>query len=159
MQKITPCLWFNNNADEAVNFYLSIFKNSKRLTTTHYGKESAKASGQSEGAIMTIIFEIEGQRYMALNGGPLFSFTPAISLMANCETQEEIDYFWDKLSEGGRKNQCGWLTDKFGVSWQIVPAVLHDLFKDNDSTSSEKIMREVLKMTKLDIQTLKDAAK
>ena len=123
MQKITPFLWFNNNAEDAVNFYTSIFKNSKVGTVTRYGD----AGPGPKGSVMTASFQIEGQEFVALNGGPVYQFTPAISFVVNCETQAEVDYYWDKLSAGGREVQCGWVTDKFGVSWQVVPAILVDI--------------------------------
>jgi predicted 3-demethylubiquinone-9 3-methyltransferase (glyoxalase superfamily) len=123
MQKITPHLWFDNNAEEAAKFYTSIFKNSKIIDIAHYGESAAEVSGRPKETIMTVTFELEGQRFMALNGGPVFKFSPAISFFVNCQTQEEVDDLWDKLSEGGEKEQCGWLKDKFGVSWQIVPNV------------------------------------
>ena len=121
MQKITPCLWFDSQAEEAANFYVSIFKNSKIGNITRYGEAGAKVSGRPKGSVMTVTFEIEGQDFMALNGGPHFKFSEAISFMVNCETQEEIDEMWEKLSDGGEKGQCGWLKDKYGLSWQIAP--------------------------------------
>lgn len=121
MQKITPCLWFDDKAEEAVNFYASVFNKSKIKDVTRYGEAGAKVAGRPKGTVMTVTFELEGQEFMALNGGPVFKFSPAISLMVHCETQEELDELWEKLSSGGEKGQCGWLTDKYGVSWQIVP--------------------------------------
>jgi len=153
-QKITTFLWFDNNAEEAVKFYCSVFKNSRILTTTHYGDSGAGPKG----TVMTVDFELDGQRFAALNGGPTFKFTEAISLVVNCETQEEIDYFWEKLSEGGQKVECGWVKDKYGLSWQIVPTILFDeLFQGGDSQVN-KVMKAVMTMKKLDIEELKKAA-
>ena len=157
MQKITPCLWFNDNAEEAVNFYTSLFKNSNITSITRYGEAGAGASGRPKGTVMTVLFQLDGQEFMALNGGPHFTFSPAISLMVNCETQEEIDEMWDKLSEGGGTHQCGWLRDKYGVSWQIVPIVLGEMMQDKDAENSERVMKALLQMDKLDIETLKQA--
>ena len=156
MQKITPFLWFDDKAEEAVNFYTSIFKNSKIGNMTRYSEEAAKASGRQKGSVMTAPFQLEGQEFIALNGGPHFKFTEAISLVVNCETQVEIDEFWEKLSAGGEKSRCGWLKDKFGLSWQIVPTVLGELMKDPEK--SKKVMEALLKMDKLDIKTLKQAS-
>ena len=152
-QKITTFLWFNNNAEEAVNFYVSVFKNAKILQTVRYGE----VGPGPKGTVMTIDFELDGQRCMALNGGPEFKFTEAISLMVNCETQEEIDYYWEKLSEGGQKVECGWLKDKFGLSWQVAPAILPQLFS-GDSERVDRVMAAVMKMKKLDLEELKKAA-
>lgn len=156
MQKITPCLWFDGNAEEAVNFYISIFKKSKIGKIASYSESGSKVSGQTKGSIMTIMFELDGQEFMALNGGPEFKFTEAISLIVNCKTQKEVDEMWRKLSEGGQEVQCGWLKDKFGVSWQIVPTILGKLMQD--PKKSEKVMAALLKMKKLDIKTLQQAA-
>lgn len=159
MQKISPCLWFDSQAEAAVNFYTSTFKNSKILKTARYGEAGAKVSGRPQDSVMTVSFEIEGQAFMALNGGPIFHFTPAISLMVDCETQEEVDRLWQQLtSGGGEESQCGWLKDKFGVSWQIVPRVLGELMSHPDPKVSERVMTAMLKMKKLDIQALKQAA-
>ncbi|HZC69026.1 MAG TPA: VOC family protein [Nitrospirales bacterium] len=159
MQKITPCLWFDNQAEEAVNFYVSIFKNSKIGSITRYGEEGAKVSGRPEGTVMTVTFQLDGQEFMALNGGPVFKFTEAISFIVNCKTQKEIDELWLKLSEGGdeKAQQCGWLKDKFGLSWQIVPTVLGEMLQDKDSKKSERVMEALLQMKKIDIQSLKKA--
>jgi predicted 3-demethylubiquinone-9 3-methyltransferase (glyoxalase superfamily) len=157
MQKITPFLWFNNQAEEAVIFYTSIFKDSKIESVTRYGEAGAEVSGRSKGAVMTVIFELEGQEFIALNGGPHFTFSPAISFIVNCETQEEVDELWEKLSEGGEKEQCGWLKDKYGVSWQIVPTVLGEMLQDKDPKKSEKVMKALLQMDKIDIATLNQA--
>jgi predicted 3-demethylubiquinone-9 3-methyltransferase (glyoxalase superfamily) len=159
MQKISPCLWFDNNAEEAVQFYVSIFKNSKIGNVTHYGKEGYDIHKKKEGTVMTIDFEIEGQKFLALNGGPIFRFSEAISFQIYCETQDEVDYYWDKLTEGGDKNAqvCGWLKDKFGVSWQVVPNVLVKMLQDKDSKKTENVMRVMLQMQKLDVNVLTKA--
>ncbi len=153
MQKITPFLWFDGKAEEAMNFYTSIFKNSKIGGVVRYGE----AGPGPKGTVMTATFEIEGQAFIALNGGPHFSFTPAISFVVNCQTQEEIDDYWEKLSEGGEKIECGWLKDKFGVSWQIVPNVLGQLLRDKDPNRSQRVMKALMKMKKLDIKVLEQA--
>src|SRR6266540_6545956 len=159
MQKISPCLWFDNNAEEAVEFYVSIFKNSKIGNVTHYGKEGYEIHKKEEVTVMTIDFEIEGQKFLALNGGPIFKFNEAISFQVYCETQEEVDYYWEKLSEGGdeKAQQCGWLKDKYGVSWQIVPVVLTKMLQDKDAKKSQRVMKALLQMRKLDIKTLTQA--
>ena len=157
MQIITPCLWFDNKAVAAVNFYTSIFKNSKIGIISRYSEEGAKASGMPKGSVMTITFQLNGQDFMALNGGPVFTFTPAISFVVNCEDQQEIDEFWEKLSVGGEKSVCGWLKDKYGVSWQIVPTVLSEMMKDKETEKSARVMKALLQMTKIDIETLKQA--
>ena len=157
MQKITPFLWFNDNAEEAANFYASIFKDSKIGRIARYGEEAAEKTGRPNGSVMTIEFELEGQRFVGLNGGPMFKFTEAISFVVNCETQEEVDYFWEKLSGGGEKSRCGWLTDRFGLSWQVVPTVLIDMMHDKDPGKSQRVMEAVLQMDKIDISKLKRA--
>jgi predicted 3-demethylubiquinone-9 3-methyltransferase (glyoxalase superfamily) len=159
MQKISPCLWFDDNAEEAVQFYLSIFKNSKVGNVTHYGKEGFEIHKKKEGSVMTIDFEIEGQKFLALNGGPIFKFNEAISFQIYCETQDDVDYYWNKLTEGGDKNAqvCGWLKDKFGVSWQVVPNILVKMLQDKDSKKTENVMRVMLQMQKLDIKALTKA--
>lgn len=157
MQKITPCLWFDDNAEEAVNFYTSLFKNSKIASIARYGEAGSVAAGRPKGSVMTIIFQLDGQEFMALNGGPHFKFTPAISLMVNCKTQAEVDDYWNKLSEGGATQQCGWLTDKYGVSWQIVPTALGEMIQDSDAGKSESVMKAMLQMEKIDIATLQEA--
>jgi predicted 3-demethylubiquinone-9 3-methyltransferase (glyoxalase superfamily) len=157
MQKITPFLWFDSNAVEAAKFYTSIFKNSKIIDIAHYGESTAAASGRPKGTVMIVSFELEGERFMALNGGPVFKFSPAISFLVNCETQEEVDDFWKRLSEGGEQDQCGWLKDKFGVSWQIVPSVLGQMLQDEDAKKSERVMEALLQMKKIDIQGLRKA--
>lgn len=157
MQEITPCLWFDNQAEEAVNFYVSIFKNSKVGSITRYGEAGAEVSGRPKGSVMTVTFQLDGQEFMALNGGPQFKFTEAISFIVNCETQKEVDELWEKLSKGGEAGQCGWLKDKYGVSWQIVPTVLGKMIQDKDPKKSEKVMQALLQMKKLDIDRLKKA--
>jgi predicted 3-demethylubiquinone-9 3-methyltransferase (glyoxalase superfamily) len=153
MQKITPFLWFDDNAEEAVNFYVSVFKNSKIGKVARYGK----AGPGPEGTVMTATFELEGQQFIALNAGPKFKFTEAISFVVNCETQKEVDEFWEKLSQGGEKGRCGWLKDKFGLSWQIVPTALGKMMSDSDPARSNRVMKAVLQMDKLDIAGLKRA--
>jgi len=159
MQKISPCLWFDDQGEEAAKFYTSIFKDSKIGDVTRYGKEGYEIHGREEGTVMTVEFEIEGQKFLALNGGPIFKFNEAISFQEYCETQEEGDYYWEKLSEGGdeKAQQCGWLKDKYGVSWQIVPTILIKMLKDKDSEKSQRVMKVMLQMHKLDISTLKKA--
>jgi predicted 3-demethylubiquinone-9 3-methyltransferase (glyoxalase superfamily) len=152
-QKITPFLWFDNQAEEAVRFYTSIFKNSKIGKVARYGE----AGPGPKGSVMTISFELEGQEFTALNGGPHFKFTEAISLVVNCDTQKEIDYYWQKLSAGGKEVQCGWLKDKYGLSWQIVPTVLSELVADREPAKSDPVMKAMRQMVKLDIETLKKA--
>ena len=153
MQKITPFLWFDNQAEEAMNFYVSIFKNSKVLSVNRYG-EGAPAP---KGTVMTANFQLDGQEFTALNGGPAFQFTPAISFVVHCETQEEVDEYWAKLSVGGKQNQCAWLEDKFGVSWQIVPNALIELLSDPDPVKAGRVMQAMMQMTKIDIAGLKRA--
>ena len=157
MQKITPFLWFDNNAEEAVEFYTSIFKNSKGENVSHYEEQGAEVSGRPKGSVMTVPFQINGQDFVALNGGPMYKFSEAISFMVNCETQKEIDYFWGKLSEGGQEVQCGWLKDKFGLSWQIVPTALGKLFSSPDPIKTNRVMAAMLKMKKLIIADLQKA--
>lgn len=157
MQKITPFLWFDDRAEEAANFYTSIFKNSKIGKVVHYGEEGAKASGMSKGTVMTVVFQLEGQEFVALNGGPQFTFTPAISFVVNCQTQEEVDELWEKLSDGGQKNRCGWLQDKFGISWQIIPTALGEMLQDKHAAKSSRVMKAMLQMNKIDVARLKEA--
>ena len=157
MQKITPCLWFDSNAEEAVNYYTAIFKNSKIGKTSRYGKEGHEIHGKQEGSVLTVEFELDGQAFTALNGGPLFKFNEAVSFQVGCESQEEVDYYWEKLSEAGEKGQCGWLKDKYDVSWQIVPTVLGQLLQGKDAKKSESVMKALLQMKKLDIKTLQQA--
>ena len=153
MQKITPFLWFDDKAEEAMNYYVSIFKNSKRGRISRYGE----AGPGPKGTVMVATFQLEGQDFIALNGGPHFKFTEAISLVVNCESQDEVDAFWEKLSEGGSKGQCGWLKDKYGLSWQVVPTALGKLMSDPDPEKSKRVMTAMLKMTKMDIQGLQQA--
>ena len=157
MQKITPFLWFDNQAEEAAKFYTSIFKNSKITDIARYGEAGAKVSGRAKGSVMTVSFELDGQEFTALNGGPVFKFTEAVSFVVNCRTQKEVDELWEKLSAGGEKSQCGWLKDKYGLSWQIVPTVLTEMLQDKDPGKSERVMQAMLKMQKLDIETLKQS--
>jgi predicted 3-demethylubiquinone-9 3-methyltransferase (glyoxalase superfamily) len=156
MQKIIPCLWFDDKAEEAAKFYASVFKGSKVGDVTRYGKEGYEIHGREAGTVMTVEFEIEGQEFLGLNGGPIFKFNEAISFQVLCETQGEVDYYWQKLSEGGdeKAQQCGWLKDQYGVSWQIVPTILPKILKDKDTEKSQRVMKAMLKMHKLDIQTL-----
>ena len=151
MQKITPCLWFDDQAEEAVNFYVSIFKDARILGLSRYGAEGPGP----EGSAMTVQFQLEGQDFMALNGGPVFHFTPAISMFVNCETQAEVDHLWDNLSAGGEIQQCGWLQDKYGISWQIVPKILGELMQGKDSAKVRSVTKAMLQMVKLDIEALK----
>ena len=153
MQKITPFLWFDNQAEEAANFYVSLFKNSKIGSIRRY----ADAGPGPKGSVMSVIFQLEGQEFFALNGGPHFKFTPAISLFVNCENQEEVDELWEKLSAGGRKDRCGWLQDKYGLSWQIVPTALSQFLGDPDPAKSARVMKAMLQMDKIDIARLKEA--
>ena len=157
-QKITPFLWYDDQAEEAAYFYVSLFKNSKVGRVSRYTKAVEGASGKPEGSVMTVEFQLEGQQFVALNGGPQFKFTEAISFVVNCDNQEEVDEFWEKLSEGGEESQCGWLRDKYGLSWQIVPTILTDLINDKDPATVDRVMKAMLQMKKLDIPTLKKAA-
>jgi predicted 3-demethylubiquinone-9 3-methyltransferase (glyoxalase superfamily) len=150
-------LWFDDNAEEAVDFYISVFKNSKIKKIARYGEAGAKASGRRKGTVMTIIFELEGQEFTALNGGPHFTFSPAVSLRVNCKTQKEIDNLWEKLSADETAGQCGWLKDKYGVSWQIVPTVIGRMMQDKDGEKRERVMKTILQMKKLDIRALQRA--
>jgi predicted 3-demethylubiquinone-9 3-methyltransferase (glyoxalase superfamily) len=157
-QKITPFLWFDDKAEEAANFYVSLFNNSNVGRVSRYGEEGEDASGRPKGTVMTVEFDLDGQNFVALNGGPHFKFSEAVSFVVNCTDQEEVDRFWEKLSEGGEKSQCGWLKDKYGLSWQVVPTVLNELLTDEDPAKSERVMKAMLQMHKLDIETLKKAA-
>lgn len=157
MQNIIPNLWFEGQAEEAVAFYLSIFKHAKVLQTARYDEQGAKVSGRPKGSVMNILFNLDGQEFMALNGGPGVQFSPAISFMVNCDTQAEVDRLWEKLSAGGAKERCGWLKDKYGVSWQIVPKVLGELMQDQDPVRSGRVMAALQGMTKIDIEGLKRA--
>jgi predicted 3-demethylubiquinone-9 3-methyltransferase (glyoxalase superfamily) len=153
MQKITPCLWFDDQAEEAARLYVKIFKKSKIREISHYGEGGPRPKG----SVLTVRFEIEKQEFLALNGGPMYKFTPAISFMVNCGTQKEVDRLWEKLSDGGMKVQCGWLTDKFGVSWQIVPTVLGKMMSDRNPARTQRVFQAMLQMKKLDIKELKKA--
>ena len=153
MQTITPFLWFDGKAEEAMNFYASIFKNSKIGSVTRYGEEGPGPKG----AVMTATFQLDGQDFIALNGGPQFTFSPAISFLVSCETQQEVDELWEKLSEGGEKQRCGWLKDKFGLSWQIVPSALGVMLRDKDAEKSRRVMKAMLQMDKIDIEGLRQA--
>ena len=159
VQRIAPCLWFDNQAEEAAKFYIAIFKNSKIVRIARYGEAGHEVHGRPAGTVMTVEFELDGQRFTALNGGPLFKFNEAISFQVNCETQEEVDYYWEKLSEGGDKKaqQCGWLKDKYGASWQVVPRDLSAMMSDPDAEKSGRAMKAILQMKKLDIGELKRA--
>src|SRR5262249_52295770 len=154
MQKITRFLWFDSQAEEAAKFYVSIFSDSRIVGTTRYDEESSRAAGRPKGSVMTVDFELEGQRLTALNGGPHFKFTEAISLVVHCESQNEIDHYWEKLSAGGEAVQCGWLKDRYGLSWQIVPDVMLEMLQDKDPEKSRRAMAAMLTMKKLDIATL-----
>jgi predicted 3-demethylubiquinone-9 3-methyltransferase (glyoxalase superfamily) len=154
MQRITPFLWFDDKAEEAMNFYVSVFKNSKVVRVSRYGE----AGPGPQGTLMSATFQLEGQEFFALNGGPQFTFSPAISFFVNCETQQEVDDLWEKLSEGGEKSRCGWLKDKYGVSWQIIPSVLGKLLQDKDGAKANRVMKAMLQMDKIDIQRLEQAS-
>lgn len=159
MSRITPCLWFDDQAEEAARFYASIFPDARIGKITRYGKEGFEIHGRPEGSVMTAEFELDGQTFTALNGGPVFRFNEAISLQVDCETQAEVDHFWEKLSEGGDESaqQCGWLKDRYGVSWQIVPAILRRMLQDPDAAKSGRVMKALLQMKKLDIARLEQA--
>ena len=160
IQKITPFLWFDSQAEETARFYTQIFKDSKIMSVSRYGEAGAEASGRPKGTVMTVAFQLEGQEFVALNGGPYFKSTEAISLVVNCESQEEVDYYWEKLSAGGdeKAQQCGWLKDKYGLSWQVVPTVLIKLVNDPDHEKSQRAMKAMLHMKKIDIAALKRAS-
>lgn len=158
VQKITPCLWFDTQAEEAANFYVSIFENSKILQVVQCPDDLADKQGRLKGSVLTVRFELDGQEYLALNGGPHHKFTPAISLIVNCKNQEEIDRMWSKLLVGGSEVQCGWLTDKFGMSWQVVPDILPEIFDKCDAKGLNRVMNEVCDMVKLDVDRLRKAA-
>jgi predicted 3-demethylubiquinone-9 3-methyltransferase (glyoxalase superfamily) len=159
VQRITPCLWFDTQAEEAAKFYTSIFKNSRIGRISRYGKEGHDIHGRPEGSVMTVEFELNGQPFTALNGGPVFKFNEAVSFQVYCESQQELDHYWEKLGKGGdaKAQQCGWLKDQYGVSWQIVPAVLANMLQDKDTHKSERVMKELLQMKKLDIARLERA--
>lgn len=155
-QKITPCLWFDNQAEKAVEFYTGIFRNSRILNISRYGEAGREVHGRPAGSVMTIAFELDGQAFTALNGGPTFKFNEAISFQVDCETREEVDYYWEKLSEGGdeKVQQCGWLKDKYGASWQIIPSILPKMMGDADPEKSGRVMEAMLRMKKIDIDEL-----
>jgi predicted 3-demethylubiquinone-9 3-methyltransferase (glyoxalase superfamily) len=159
VQKITPCLWFDNQAEEAAQFYVSIFKNSGIDTVTRYGKEGFERHGRPEGSVQTVTFRLEGQTFTALNGGPLFSFSPAVSLVVHCGSQAEVDYFWSRLGEGGdpRAQICGWLKDKFGLSWQVVPDAVFTMLTSNAPAKADRMMKALMQMKKLDLAALERA--
>jgi len=155
-KKITPCLWYNNEAEDAAKFYVSIFKNDSRIISiSRYGKEGYEVHGQNAGTVMTVEFILNGQPFLALNGGPLFKFNESVSFMIPCETQEDVDYYWSKLTEGGEESMCGWLKDKYGLSWQVVPTILPKLL--SDPQKSERVMKAFMQMRKFDIEKLKNA--
>jgi predicted 3-demethylubiquinone-9 3-methyltransferase (glyoxalase superfamily) len=159
MSKIAPCLWFDNNGEEAAKFYTSIFKNSRIKNIARYGDAAAKAAGRPKGSVLTVQFELDGQEFTALNGGPIFKFNEAVSFIVNVENQDELDHYWNKLAEGGdpKAQQCGWLKDKFGVSWQIVPSMIAKMIADPDPAKSNRVMAALMPMKKLDIKTLQQA--
>jgi predicted 3-demethylubiquinone-9 3-methyltransferase (glyoxalase superfamily) len=155
MQKITPCIWFDNQVEEAIAFYTSIFPESKVLQISHYPEGTPELAGK----VLTATFRLSGQEFIALNGGPMFKFTEAVSFSVDCKTQDEVDYYWNKLSEGGEESMCGWLKDKFGLSWQVVPTALGSLIGNLDPEKAQRVIHAMLKMRKIDIETLKQAAK
>lgn len=159
IQKITPCLWFDDQAEQAAAFYTGIFSNSRIVDIARYGEAGREIHGRPAGTVMTVAFELDGQRFTALNGGPVFKFNEAISFQINCDTQQDVDYYWSKLSEGGdeQAQQCGWLKDKYGLSWQVVPAVLIEMLLDSDYEKSQRVMAAMLQMKKIDIDALKRA--
>jgi len=153
MQKISPFLWFDSQAEDAAKFYISVFKNSKILHISRYGKVGPGPAG----SVMTVVFQLDGNEFIALNGGPIFKFNEAVSFMVECKTQEELDYYWEKLSRGGEKIQCGWLKDKYGLSWQVIPTILGEMLTDPDPKKSQRVMEAMLQMKKIDIEGLKKA--
>lgn len=159
IQRIAPCLWFDDQAEEAAKFYTGIFRNSKIVNISRYGEAGREFHGKPAGSVMAVAFELDGQPFTALNGGPVFKFNEAVSFQVNCETQEDVDYYWEKLSEGGdeKAQQCGWLKDKYGVSWQVVPVALQEMINDPDTKKSQRMMEALLRMKKLDIGELKKA--
>jgi predicted 3-demethylubiquinone-9 3-methyltransferase (glyoxalase superfamily) len=158
MRGITPSLWFDDRAEEAARFYTSVFPDSRVGRIARYGEAGAKISGRAAGSVMTVDFELQGQAFVALNGGPQFPFTEAVSFIVNCDSQEEVDHYWDALSEGGEPGPCGWLKDRYGVSWQIVPTILYEILDDEDPTKWERMMEALLGMKKLDVEGLRRAA-
>ncbi len=157
MKRITPCLWFDTQAEEAASFYTSIFKDSKIKHIARYGDSAANDSGRPKGSVMTVLFELAGQEFMALNGGPMFKFTEAVSFMVMCENQDEVDRYWQALLQGGEESQCGWLKDKFGLSWQVVPTAVNDMMRDKDPVRAERVMKAILGMRKIDLAELEAA--
>ena len=157
MQQITPCLWFDDNAEEAAKFYTSVFKNSKIRKISRYGKEGYEIHRKPAGTVLTVEFELNGQAFTALNGGPVFKFNEAVSFQVYCRSQKDIDYYWEKLSDGGAEGQCGWLKDKYGLSWQVVPIDLGKMLQDKSAEKSERVMKALLQMRKLDIKTLRES--
>lgn len=156
-QKIVPCLWYDSDAEDAAKFYVSVFKNSRILSTSYYGEEGYEVHGRKAGTVMTVEYELDGIRFVAMNGGPLFKFDEAVSFQIYCDDQQEVDYYWSKLTEGGRESECGWLKDKFGLSWQVVPRVLIEMLMDKDSRKSQAVMKAFMQMQKYDIAALKRA--
>jgi predicted 3-demethylubiquinone-9 3-methyltransferase (glyoxalase superfamily) len=156
-KKITPCLWFDTQAEEAAKFYASVFKNSKIGKISRYGKEGFEVHGKKAGTVMTVEFELEGQKFLALNGGPHFKFNEAVSFQVPCETQEEIDHFWSELAKDGEEGHCGWLKDKFGLSWQVFPRALPEMLTDGNSETAQRVMRSMLQMRKIDLAALRRA--
>ncbi|HEY3154266.1 MAG TPA: VOC family protein [Candidatus Binatia bacterium] len=157
MQRVSPFLWFDDKAEEAAAFYTSIFKNSKIGTIVRYGDSGAEVTGKPKGTVMTVAFQLDGQEFVALNGAPQYKFTEAVSFVVNCQTQEEVDEYWKKLSDGGQEVQCGWLKDKYGLSWQIVPTILSEMLNDPDPKKADRVMKAMLQMKKIDIKGLKQA--
>ncbi|MFN8424494.1 MAG: VOC family protein [Anaerolineae bacterium] len=157
LHRITPCLWFDTQAQEAALFYTSIFPNARIVSTLRYGEAGHEIHGKPAGSILTVVFELDGQRFTALNGGPLFAFNEAVSLEVRCDTQEEVDFYWDRLTDGGEESACGWLKDRFGLSWQVTPAALDDLLGDPDYEKTERVMTALLQMKKLDLAALERA--
>ena len=156
-QKITPFLWFEDQAEEAANFYVSIFENSRIVNVTRYNEASARAAGRRAGSVMTVAFVLDGQEFTALNGGPIFKFSEATSFVVHCQSQKEVDHFWERLADGGQESQCGWLKDRFGVSWQVVPDAMIEMLQDQDAEKSERVMSAMLQMKKIDVDWLKKA--
>jgi len=156
-QKITPFLWFEDQAEEAANFYVSIFENSRIVNVTRYNEASARAAGRRAGSVMTVAFVLDGQEFTALNGGPIFKFSEATSFVVHCQSQKEVDHFWERLADGGQEVQCGWLKDRFGVSWQVVPDAMIEMLQDQDAEKSKRVMSAMLQMKKIDVDGLKKA--
>ena len=156
-QKITPFLWFEAQAEEAADFYVSIFENSRIVSVTRYNEASARAAGRRAGSVMTVAFALDGQEFTALNGGPIFKFSEATSFVVHCQSQKEVDHFWERLADGGQEVQCGWLKDRFGVSWQVVPDAMIEMLQDQDAEKSERVMSAMLQMKKIDVDGLKKA--